>query len=286
MAPVLNPLAQRVIETCGDLWLHPDITKVVDENISVVVSDRRDTKPGPGVACWSRVHVFVGEHYLMQEWNYRHCRAHHADAWHLAVHGIGAVQVQEDGTSLTVNVELLDGERKSRHADFIFKKKDLATTNLKGQRAIRILCLDDQKQELERAERATQKAGHHFVGVLMDGSKTLGEQLDSWKYDAIVSDLQFNPLQRGHNNYHVVGSEFPGGLLTAIEAHARNVPVILCTAMDGSDEADFHHGKRYAALYDSGLALPHLIVARKDWDHAIERIVEMYENQEQKTTSG
>jgi hypothetical protein len=151
---------------------------------------------------------------------------------------------------------------------------------------MKILCIDDRQDELEKANQAVVAAGHEFLGALMDGSETLGAQLKKKlpAADGVISDLHFAPIARGHREYRSADG-FPGGLLAQIEAMAADKPFVFCTAMDSVDPSDYHHGARFAAIHDSECTA---VVYRlydgysngcetKNWERALKSVLKLCE---------
>lgn len=141
---------------------------------------------------------------------------------------------------------------------------------------MRILCIDDKPEELERAKKAVTDANHEFVGILMDGSSVLEDHLQEFRdADAVITDLQYIPLSTRHKAYRDIPTNCPGGLLAVIVAMHFGKPVVVCTEIKTRD----HHGPELGWIHDS-LPLetslrksPLYIVESKMWDYAVESIV-------------
>jgi hypothetical protein len=152
---------------------------------------------------------------------------------------------------------------------------------------MKILCIDDDPAELEKAEVAVAAAGHRFVGSLINGSATLGVHLEKMTLvDAIISDLHFKPIGSSHHQWRNIRDDCPGGLLVIIEALTIGKPAVLCTSVDGQDDADFHHNARYGWLWDceckSLYPILHNAGFGKNWAGAVAQVVALAKQKKQR----
>jgi len=100
---------------------------------------------------------------------------------------------------------------------------------------LKILVIDDKKEELEKAKEAVLQAGHEVVAI-QPGKYPAQRFLGNWigdeiaKVDAVITDLYFqSKIQFAETDS---GKFPPAGLLVVIEAILQNKPVVICT--DGS----------------------------------------------------
>lgn len=144
---------------------------------------------------------------------------------------------------------------------------------------MKILCIDDDYDELRRAEKAVADAGHTFLGAHMNGRSDLRVAIALLKdVDAVITDLSFNPVSKKHVSWKPEGKEPPAGLIVVIEAMHVGKPVALCTAMDmKNDISSYHHGARYGWLYDGALSgVHHRLCTLKDWGWAVENVEKQF----------
>jgi len=109
---------------------------------------------------------------------------------------------------------------------------------------MRIFVIDDDKEELEKAEEIIKARGHKVsISHIRKGMEAymLGNML--WRMpadDGIITDLNFE-MPGGYSGIT------PSGLLIALHAIALGKPVVICTRFK---EGDNHHGARTSWIYD------------------------------------
>lgn len=114
---------------------------------------------------------------------------------------------------------------------------------------MKILVIDDKREELERAITAVEKHGHTAIPV-----HVVKEDLHSWieskvdEADCVITDLMFNPTGYNINSDTYDKSPPPAGLLVVIFALAKGKPAVICT---NAQEVGGHHAEAISWIFDS-----------------------------------
>lgn len=115
---------------------------------------------------------------------------------------------------------------------------------------MKVLCIDDSKEELEKAKKAVEERGHECITVCSSNyppnaepwNRTLGKWIDDVMKDVngVITGLYLNSDPRHHYE-----PKPPGGLLVVIHAVALNKPVVIC--------AEGSHHKESGWIWDGYL---------------------------------
>lgn len=157
----------------------------------------------------------------------------------------------------------------------------------------KILCIEDNPNEMEKAKKAIEAAGYEAELLLIPCSKEIGGGIEVIKAaieraDGVLTDLYFNPF--GFET--AAGYEEctpPAGFAIVIHALGKGVPIVICSNMDDSDKENYHHGKNYSWLYDwyffkkcapskkypdydYGPLMPTYLIREKNWDDAMDTL--------------
>jgi CheY-like chemotaxis protein len=139
---------------------------------------------------------------------------------------------------------------------------------------MRILVIDDKREEREAAKAAVEAAGHEAI-VFADMSYPQGDKF--WEtmrtVDGVITDLYFNP-NRSNDRVMATYRQTPPamGLLVALHALHLGKPVVICTSGD-------HHGAELSFVYDAyvGPNLSNRNIAfgwdeAKDWARSVKML--------------
>lgn len=111
---------------------------------------------------------------------------------------------------------------------------------------MRILVIDDKREEREAAQAAIEAAGHEAI-VFTDLRYPRGSEF--WKtmaeVDGVITDLHFSPNSSNEEvNANYRQSPPPMGLMVALHALYLGKPVVICTS-------GYHHGTELSFVFDS-----------------------------------
>jgi CheY-like chemotaxis protein len=111
----------------------------------------------------------------------------------------------------------------------------------KGESPVRILVIENSREEQMKAVAAIEAAGHEAVVT----SSVSGALKRMKEVDAVITDLMFPP-ERGSREAleHYRKYEPPMGLCMVIAAMAASKPVAVCTG------GHYHHGVEISFIYD------------------------------------
>jgi len=115
---------------------------------------------------------------------------------------------------------------------------------------MRILVINDKREEREAAKAAVEAAGHEAI-VFSDMSYPQGDNF--WEtmqtVDGVITDLYFSPCRGGEEAMAFYRqSPPPMGLVVALHALHLGKPVVLCTS-------GYHHGPELSFVFDSYISL-------------------------------
>lgn len=160
---------------------------------------------------------------------------------------------------------------------------------------MRILIVEDNMDEQQRATEAVEAAGHTVMWMTQDlryGSQHLHrpqyddreayadyqrQMLAMEACDGVITDLHFLPVQDEfvYDEQKKYGEQLPPcGLLVVIDALSHGKPVVICTRGD-------HHGPGMAYIHDRYLMGLTRTGAfgwedRKDWAGAVKQLEKRY----------
>jgi len=111
---------------------------------------------------------------------------------------------------------------------------------------MRILVIDDKREEREAAKDAIEAAGHGAL-IYQDLSYPQGQK--AWEtmptVDGVITDLYFDPRRGGEEAMALYRqSPPPMGLVVALHALHVGKPVVICTS-------GYHHGPELSFVFDS-----------------------------------
>ncbi len=116
------------------------------------------------------------------------------------------------------------------------------------ERKMKIMVIDDRREELEEAEKAVKDAGHECVAMNPEISfQAILREMQN--VDGVITDLMFLPQGFLGKPTDVP----PGGLLVIIHALSLLKPVVVCTNCFDK-ETEGHHGKTISWIHDSYIA--------------------------------
>ncbi|MBD3359282.1 MAG: hypothetical protein GF365_01055 [Candidatus Buchananbacteria bacterium] len=149
---------------------------------------------------------------------------------------------------------------------------------------MKIICIDDKQDELDKAKDAVEKAGHDFIGILA-GQKDLIEwifQIENSNVDAVITDMFFNAVDARHRHAFNYDNPPPAGLIVVLHSIAHNKPVVVCSSMDCDYKENYHHGAKHGWIWDGYLNTAmdeehnpvFRLVRQKDWELAVNCIIE------------
>lgn len=136
---------------------------------------------------------------------------------------------------------------------------------------IKIIVIDDKREELERAKEAIEAAGHEAILFedVSDWRNPIWKQME--EADGIITDLYFNPR---HSNDQVTAHyerSLPAmGLVVALHALHIGKPVVICTSGD-------HHGTELSFVFDCYVSAAEYNIGfgweeNKDWAIAVKML--------------
>lgn len=140
---------------------------------------------------------------------------------------------------------------------------------------MRILIIEDKKVELEKALEAVKTAGHEAETALRFYNKGEWDRLST--FDAVITDLYFNPTNYGWESFNGYEQNPPPmGLVVAAHCVFKGIPVVICTD-------SFHHGPEASFIFDSYVSKQYVgpnqsrdiafgWIEHKSWEHAIKLI--------------
>lgn len=145
---------------------------------------------------------------------------------------------------------------------------------------MKIMVIDDNPEELEKAEAAVKEAGHECISELA-GFSPLPKWIECVKeVDGVITDLNFDPAVREYCPEMIK----PAGLLVVIHAIANGKPVVICT--NAREEKGGHHSDALSWIFDGyvaatpgmslhypkGIDIPFDWEENKDWEFAVKML--------------
>lgn len=139
---------------------------------------------------------------------------------------------------------------------------------------IKIIVIDDKREELDRAKAAIEAAGHEAFTFSNFSYRrdvpSVWEQMEG--ADGVITDLFFNPRHSNDEvNAHYDQSPPPMGLVVALHAVHVGKPVVICTCGN-------HHGPELSFVFDCYLSGRSSRAfgweENKDWSEAVKRLEE------------
>lgn len=136
---------------------------------------------------------------------------------------------------------------------------------------IKIIVIDDKREELERAKAAVEAAGHEALCFddLSDWRNPFWKQME--EADGVITDLHFHPRRGGDKAQEVYEKSIPPmGLVVALHALHIGKPVVICTSGD-------HHGPELSFVFDSYVSASEYNIGfgweeNKDWATAVKML--------------
>ncbi|MCX6744842.1 MAG: hypothetical protein NTX82_04935 [Candidatus Parcubacteria bacterium] len=107
--------------------------KIVTPEVAVMKDKRLEYGSSGGTAYFDQIRVFYKEQSLMKEWQWRDRYSASNDRYDLAVHDIGAVNVDETDGKVKVEVEIINNKYGNRQAIFTFEKTEISRPRLSAQ---------------------------------------------------------------------------------------------------------------------------------------------------------
>ncbi len=167
---------------------------------------------------------------------------------------------------------------------------------------MRILIIDDDPQEIERAKEIIRARGHELVTPINPDKEWFADSRGQDNFfpcishgddvrqeaDGVITDLNFKmPGTSGRSGIT------PSGLLVAFHAALFGKPAVICTKVN---EKDRHHGKATSWIYDGYFSAlsnswkPDMFsrcpgwIEEKDWEAACELLEKKFAALQQKNS--